>query len=108
MKNKSKLLSALLSVSVASLVFAEKPYDFRKQLEVVHDRGRRDLELKPAAEEFVFHDGTVIAVPDSADEVLAVAGKDFCDYLDVSMGVSARFATCRHALIVSRWETWLR
>lgn len=92
MKNKSKLLSALLSVAVAVSAFAEKPYDFRKQLEVVHDRGRRDLELKPAAEEFVFRDGMVIAVPDNADEVLAVAGKDFCDYLDVSMGVSARFA----------------
>lgn len=82
---------ALAAFAVAGAV-AEKPYDFRKRLEVVHEADRRDLELKPAAEEFVFRDGMVIAVPDNADEVLAVAGKDFCDYLDVSMGISARFA----------------
>ena len=71
---------------------AEQPYDFRKRLEVVHEAGRRDPAAKPADGEFVFADGAVVRVPADADEVLALAAKDFCDYLDVSMGVSARFA----------------
>ena len=73
-------------------VSAEAPYDFRKRLEVVHEAGRRDPAAKPEADEFVFADGAVVAVPKDADEVMALAAKDFCDYLDVSMGVSARFA----------------
>jgi hypothetical protein len=72
--------------------YAEAPYDFRKRLEVVHEAGRRDPAAKPAADEFVFADGAVVSVPADADDVLSLAGKDFCDYLDVSMGVSARFA----------------
>ena len=71
---------------------AEAPYDFRKRLEVVHEAGRRDPAAERAADEFAFADGAVVCVPADADEVLAVAAKDFCDYLDVSMGVSARFA----------------
>ena len=82
---------ALAAFAVAGAV-AEKPYDFRKRLEVVHEDGRCDRSLKPTADEFVFRDGMAIAVPGDADEVLATAGKDFCDYLDVSMGVSVRFA----------------
>ena len=69
----------------------EKPYDFRKRLDVVHESGRRDPAAKPSADEFVVKDGAVVAVPKDADDVLSLAGKDFCDYLDVSMGVSARF-----------------
>ncbi|MBQ6329917.1 MAG: hypothetical protein IJI35_12945 [Kiritimatiellae bacterium] len=71
---------------------AESPYDFRKRLEVVHESDRRDPAAKPAADELVFADGLVVSVPRDADDVLALAAKDFCDYLDVSMGVSARFA----------------
>ena len=69
---------------------AESPYDFRKRLEVVHESDRRDPAAKPAADELVFADGLVVSVPRDADDVLALAAKDFCDYLDVSMGVSAR------------------
>ena len=72
-------------------VCGEKPYDFRKRLDVVHESGRRDPAAKPSADEFVVKDGAVVAVPKDADDVLSLAGKDFCDYLDVSMGVSARF-----------------
>ena len=69
----------------------EAPYDFRKRLEIVHEAGRRNSAVKPTADEFVFADGAVVSVPKDADELLALAAKDFCDYLDVSMGVSARF-----------------
>ena len=94
--NRKQMETMGLVVLVAGLacasVSAEAPYDFRKRLEVVHEAGRRDPAAKPAADEFVFADGAVVAVPKAADEVMAVAAKDFCDYLDVSMGVSARFA----------------
>ena len=87
------LLGAILVCAVAEVAFAaEAPYDFRKRLEIVHEAGRRDPAAKPEADEFVFADGAVVAVPKDADEVMALAAKDFCDYLDVSMGVSARFA----------------
>ena len=76
---------------------AERPYDFRKRLEVVHEPGRRDAAARPTPTDFVFADGAVVAVPADADEVLVGAAKDFCDYLDVSMGVSARFARGRAA-----------
>ena len=73
-------------------VDCEAPYDFRKRLETVHETDRRDAAATPSPDEFAFADGAAVAVPADADEVLSLAGKDFCDYLDVSMGVSARFA----------------
>ena len=88
-----------ISVALAGSVFSggelqgvERPYDFRTRLEVVHEPGLRDVDVKPNADEFVFADGVVVRVPPDADEVMVSAAKDFCDYLDVSMGVSARFA----------------
>ena len=79
----------LSSVAIAA---PELPYAFRERLATVHEPNRRDLSLKPSSNEFAFRDGAVIAVPVDADEVLTLAAKDFCDYLDVSMGVSVRFA----------------
>lgn len=86
------LAAVTLLASATVCGAAERPYDFRKRLEIVHEAGRRDPAVMPAADEFVFADGAVVAVPSEADEVLALAAKDFCDYLDVSMGVSVRFA----------------
>ena len=68
----------------------EKPYDFRKRLDVVHESGRRDPAAKPAADEFVVKDGFVIALPPDATDLMRFAARDFEEYLDVSMGVSAR------------------
>ncbi len=81
--------SAILSFS--HVCHGEAPYDFRKRLEVVHEPNARDVKAKPGDGEFVFSDGMVVSVPKDADDVMALAGKDFCDYLDVSMGVSVRF-----------------
>lgn len=81
--------SAILSFSY--VCHGEAPYDFRKRLEVVHEPNARDVKAKPGDGEFVFSDGMVVSVPKDADDVMALAGKDFCDYLDVSMGVSVRF-----------------
>ena len=87
-----KLLLCIACACLFAGIAAERPYDFRKRLETVHENGLRDPAAKPATNELAFTDGMVVAVPRNADEVLALAAKDFCDYLDVSMGVSARFA----------------
>ena len=87
-----KLLLCIACACLFAGIAAERPYDFRKRLETVHENGLRDTAAKPATNELAFTDGMVVAVPRNADEVLALAAKDFCDYLDVSMGVSARFA----------------
>ena len=71
---------------------AERPYDFRARLDTVHEKNRRDGSALPNQDEFVIPSGAVIATSDDVDDVLALAIKDFCDYLDVSMGVSARFS----------------
>ena len=71
---------------------AERPYDFRKRLEVVHEPNRFDASAKPAADEFVVKDGFLIALPPDATELMRFAARDFEEYLDVSMGVSARIA----------------
>ncbi len=71
-------------------VCGEKPYDFRKRLDVVHESGRRDPAAKPTADEFAVKDGFVIALPPDATDLMRFAARDFEEYLDVSMGVSAR------------------
>ena len=69
---------------------AEPHYAFRAELERVHERGLRDASLRPAADEFEIADGAEIALPADCGEVLENAGRDFAEYLLVSMGVSAR------------------
>ena len=77
----------------AGLLGVERPYDFRKRLEEVHEPNRFDAGAKPAADEFAFRDGVVLRLKASADrELVFRAAQDFQDYLAVSMGVSARIA----------------
>ncbi len=94
MKKIAIRLVALFAVvgAVAGGVCAEKPYDFRKRLECVHERDRRDPAAKPESDEFAIKDGFVIALPLGATELMRFAARDFEEYLDVSMGVSARVA----------------
>ncbi len=92
MKKMHVFWLAGVAFTFAGMCAAERPYDFRARLEAVHEKDRRDPAAKPAADELALEDGAVVAVPADADEVLALAAKDFCDYLDVSMRVSARFA----------------
>ena len=71
----------------------EQNYDFRKELLTVHESNVRKIGRKPAADEFFFANGAKIRVEANAPEVIAVAAEDFCDYLSVSMGVSASVVT---------------
>ena len=75
------------SILAAVPLFAEEPYEFRAELERVHERGLRDATLKPAGDEFEIVDGAVLAIPSGASEVLVNAAHDFAEYLFVSMGV---------------------
>lgn len=87
---KTLVLIALLGLSFAFAAdAAERRYQFRDRLNCIHEKDRRDLSLKPGADDFVFVDGVKIAIPASAGEVLYTAARDFEDYLWVSMGVSA-------------------
>jgi len=68
----------------------EKPYDFRRRLDVVHEPGLRDVLLKPAADEFALAEGAVIVVDTKAPALVVRAAEDFVDFLKVSMSVDAR------------------
>ena len=68
----------------------EKPYDFKKELQQIHKKDRRDWKLQPAADEFVLENGVQILLPDYDNEVIMTAALDFADYLRTSMGLSSQ------------------
>lgn len=68
-------------------------YDFRKELLTVHAPARRNPERAPATGELWLTDGARIRIAPDASEVITVAAEDFCDYLSVSMNVSASVVT---------------
>ena len=84
------ILTALLACATLQSAMAERPYEFRKHLETVHERDRRDPNAKPSPGEFAVKDGFLIALPPDATDLMRFAARDFEEYLDVSMGVSAR------------------
>ena len=86
------LLAAVCAAAALVSSAAEAPYAFRARLECVHGRDLRDSSARPAADEFAFRDGAVVAVANDACEELFAAAEDFVDYLGVSMGVRARAA----------------
>ncbi|MBO5751879.1 MAG: hypothetical protein J6R80_05700 [Kiritimatiellae bacterium] len=86
MSKLSFLAAAILPV--VSL-YAERQYEFRAELERVHERGLRDEAVRPAQNEFEIRDGAVISLPADRTEVLENASRDFAEYLLVSMGIGA-------------------
>lgn len=81
------VLLALVSLFVATAGAAERHYEFRAQLNCIHEKGRRDGSLRPRADEFAITDGIRIVLPSDVDDVLYTAARDFEDYLWTSMGV---------------------
>ena len=67
----------------------EKPYEFRVELECVHESNLRDFTLKANESEFEITDGAKILIPSGSGEVLVNAARDFADYLFVSMKVGS-------------------
>lgn len=68
----------------------ERPYEFRRRLECVHERGMRDPAAARGPDEFEIRDGFAIVLPPGADDLIVHAARDFEDYLRVSMDVDAR------------------
>lgn len=71
------------------MLHKEQNYEFRKRMLTLHQPDRRDMTLVPSADEFELTDGTVLYVPQHADEVILTAAQDFAEYLLISMNVSA-------------------
>ncbi|MFA7173047.1 MAG: hypothetical protein WC340_06485 [Kiritimatiellia bacterium] len=93
-KNKTVMSAVALTVIMAAVcsiaqIKYERPYDFRKRLEIVHEPDQRDTSLQPATDEFEFKDGVTITLAKEASPFLFRAAQDFQDFLAVSMGVSA-------------------
>lgn len=68
---------------------AENPYDFRKSLDEVHIKGRRDFTVCPQPDETVIQSGWSIVLPETASDFCFDLARDLADYLLVSMQVSA-------------------
>ncbi|MBQ6915701.1 MAG: hypothetical protein IJQ65_08265 [Kiritimatiellae bacterium] len=94
------IVSALACLAVFGEQDCERKYAFHAQLGEVHRAARRNAALAPAAGEFVFADGAVIAVEKGAPELVRLAADDFRDYLEVSMDVSTRVAVGRGGVAV--------
>ncbi|MBQ4110492.1 MAG: hypothetical protein IJC74_06365 [Clostridia bacterium] len=67
----------------------EKNYEFRKRISQVHRENIRNNTLEINDNEYELKDGLVVFLSPECGEVTYTAAKDFCDYLFVSMNVSA-------------------
>ena len=88
-----KLLLAALFVGAVPAAWSgqvEEAYDFRKRLECVHEKGRRDPAATCAENELELKDGFSIVLPKDASDFVRRVVRDFEDYLSVSMGVMSR------------------
>ena len=68
-------------------------YDFRRELLTVHEADLFDPKRLPRENEFLLGEGATVAVSPDAHEVIRVAAEDFCEFLSVSMGISASVVT---------------
>ena len=66
----------------------EKNYDFRKFLNTVHQKNRRDFSRKPNPDETEISNGWNIRIDENASDFIVNAARDFADYLFVSMELS--------------------
>lgn len=66
----------------------ERAYGFRKDLNCVHEKGRRDFSVKVMKNEIVVEDGWEILIDAMASELVETTAKDLQDYFFASMDVS--------------------
>ena len=64
-------------------------YDFRRELLTVHEANLRKPGRVPAENEFLLEEGAKILIAPDAHEVVRIAAEDFCNFLQVSMNLSA-------------------
>ena len=89
MKAAGAIAAAVVAVAAAASA-AERPYEFRRRLDVVHLPGRRDASLLPRPGELSLDGAVAVAVGQRPSEFLFRVAEDFADYLGVSMSVTAR------------------
>ena len=90
--HRNKLAMTLVAAAMmaaAGVAPTEAHFAFVKDLETIHQTGRRIPSLKPSRDELVVRDGFKIAVGKDAPALVRRAAEDFADYLAVSMGVKA-------------------
>ena len=68
-------------------------YAFRQELLTVHAPHLRQADRRAMEGERWLTDGTRVCIEKDASQVISVAAEDFCDFLSVSMGVSASVVT---------------
>jgi hypothetical protein len=66
----------------------ERPYEFRRRLEVVHQPDRRDPQAQPEGDEVRVGESWTIIVSQQATPLVLGVAQDLQDYLLVSMGES--------------------
>ncbi len=66
---------------------AEKHYDFRKFLNTVHRKDRRDFSLRPHPGETEISNGWNIRIDENASDFILNTARDLADYLCVSMNL---------------------
>ncbi len=67
----------------------ERRYQFRERMRKIHKENIRDFSLVPNEDELVLGNRIFISLPKSCGEVIRTAAMDFCDFLRVSMGITA-------------------
>ncbi len=81
----------------------EAPYTFRQRLLTVHKRDLRDPSLSPASTQLALPDRLTVTIEAGAGTVIKTAARDFCDYLETSMGILPNLAVgCTDAAITVR------
>ncbi len=68
--------------------YSEEGYEFKKLLLDVHEKNIRDYSVKKEEVDFEFNDNTTIVLPNTKDDVIINAVRDFENYLYNSMNLS--------------------
>ncbi|MFA6715432.1 MAG: hypothetical protein WC082_05295 [Victivallales bacterium] len=66
----------------------ERPYEFRKDLNQVHRKGRRDFSVIASDNELTVENGWKILIDAAASELLETTAKDLQDYFFAGMNIS--------------------
>lgn len=66
----------------------ERAYEFRKDLNCVHKKDRRDFSIKATGNELAVENGWEIVIDSTASELVETTAKDLQDYFFVNMNVS--------------------
>lgn len=75
------------------MLMPEPSYAFRNEIMQIHKKDRRDYSLVASPDELAIENGIQILIPDTDNEIILTAAKDFADYLLVSMGLSSSVGT---------------